>query len=66
MLWWALLDYILTLFQTVWKEKRVPLEWKDALLVPVTKKGDLSSCDNWRDISLLDMMGKLFAMVLND
>ena len=30
------------------------------------KKGDLSCCDNWRGISLLDVMGKLFARVLND
>ena len=53
-----LLDYILTLFQTVWKERCVPAEWRDALLVPVPKKGDLSSCNNWRGISLLDVMGK--------
>ena len=26
----------------------------------------LSRCDNWRAISLLDVMGKLFARVLND
>ena len=43
----------------------MPLEWKDALLVPVPKKGDLS-CDNWRGISFMDVMGKLFARVLND
>ena len=41
-------------------------ERRDALLVPVPKKGDLSCCDNWRDISLLDVMGKLFTRVLND
>ena len=27
---------------------------------------DLSCCDNWRSISLLDVMGKVFARVLND
>ena len=61
-----LLDYILKLFHAVWKEKCVPSEWRDALLVPVPKKGDLSCCDNWRGISLLDVMGKLFARVFND
>ena len=60
------MEYILKLFQTIWKEKCVPSEWRDALLVPVPKKGDLSCCDNWRDISLLDVMGKLFTRVLND
>ena len=35
-------------------------------LVPVPKKGDLSCCDNWRGISLLNVMSKLFSRVLND
>ena len=32
--------------------------------VPVPKKGDLSLCDNWRGISLLDVVGKVFAKVI--
>ena len=31
---------------------------------PIPKKGDLSCCDNWRGISLLDEGGKLFMKVL--
>ena len=54
------------MFGAVWREKQVPEEWRDALLVSVPKKGDLSVCDNWRGISLLDVKGKLFARVLND
>ena len=61
-----LLEYIVVLFRTVWEERCVPLEWRDALLVPVPKKGDLSCCDNWRGISLLDVMSKLFVRVLNN
>ena len=30
----------------------------DAILVPIPKKGDISSCDNWRGISLLDVVGE--------
>ena len=55
-----LLEYIMI----VWEEGKVPEEWRDALLVPVPKKGDLTQCDNWRGISLLDTMGKLFDKVL--
>lgn len=47
------------LFQQVWEEGSAPSEWKDALIVPIPKKGDLSLCDNWHGISLLDV-GKLF------
>ena len=59
-----LLEYLMDLFQTVWKEGRVPEEWRDAILIPIPKKGDLSHCDNWRGISLLDTVGKLFAKVI--
>ena len=30
----------------------------------IPKKGDLSVCDNWRGISLLDVFGKLLARIL--
>ena len=56
--------YILNLFGTVWGE-RVPDEWRrDTLLVPIPKKEDLMICGNWRGISLLDVMGKMFTKVI--
>ena len=55
------MEYLLKLFNRVWQERTVPQEWIDALIVPIPKKGDLSSCDNWRGISLLDVTGKVFA-----
>ena len=39
---------LLELVHEVWKEKSVPSEWRDAILIPIPKKGDLSHCDNWR------------------
>ena len=51
----------MSLFGTVWREKRISVEWRDATLVPIPKKVDLSVCDNWRGSSLLVVMGKLFA-----
>jgi len=61
-----LLDFVVSLFGTAWREKQVSVEWRDAILVPVPKRGDLSVCDNWRGISLLDVTGKLFARIIND
>ena len=57
-------NYVLDLFQSVWEAKKVPKEWIDAVLVPIPKKGDLSVCDNWRGMSLLDVFGKVFARTL--
>ena len=33
-------------------------------MVPVPKKGNLSSCVNWRGISLLDVVGKVFTKII--
>ena len=55
---------MLDLVRNVWKEKRVPQDWSNAVLVPIPKKGDLTKCDNWRGISLLDVVGKVAAKVV--
>ena len=61
----SLMDDICNLFHTVWSdEESMPNKWRDATLVPIPKKGDLSFCDNWRGISLLDVIGKVFAKVI--
>ena len=48
-------DRIVTLMKQMWAEGTVVRDWKDAEIVPIPKKGDLSMCDNWRGISLLDV-----------
>ena len=50
---------LLSLLLEVWREGCVPQAWRDAELVPIPKKGDLLSCDNWRGIALLDVIGKV-------
>ena len=45
-----LLKYLLDLFSSVWDAESVSQEWRDALLVPVSKNEDFSLCDNWCDI----------------
>ena len=44
----------------------VPSDWCGAILVPIPKKGYLSSCDNWHGISLLDVAGKVVARVIQE
>ena len=39
-------------------------DWKDAVIVPIPKKGELRNCNNWRGISLLDVAGKVFGRVI--
>ena len=62
----ALHLHILSLMTQIWSEAGVVAAWRDALLVPIPKKGNLHICDNWRGISLLGVIGKLFARILQD
>ena len=62
----VLWDRVLELIQVIWSEGKVVDDWKNADVVPIPKKGDLQHCDNWRGISLLDVVGKLFARVIQE
>ena len=57
---------LLELVGGVWRQCEVPTDWRDVVLVPLPKKGDLSSCDNWRGIALLEVVGKVVARVLQE
>ena len=59
-------ERLLDCTHTVWDERQVPREWADAVLVPIPWKGNLSSCDNWRGIALLDVVGKVVASILQE
>ena len=59
-----LIEYMLDLFTNVLREENFPQEWKDTLLVPIPKGGDLTQCDNWQGISLLGCVGKVFTTVI--
>ena len=47
-----------------WKTAVVPQDWKHAQLITIFKKGDRKLCGNYRGISLLSILGKVFAHVL--
>ena len=54
------------MFARVWKGIDVmPLEWREAFLVPLPKKGDLQLCKNWRGVLLASVPGKVFSRMIN-
>ena len=57
-------EFLLDLLHTTWEEKRVPKEWADAVNIPISKRGGLSQCDNWRGIALLEVVGEAIARIL--
>ena len=50
----------------VWVERKVVADCQDAQIVPIPEKGDLRVCDNWRGISLLDVVGKVIARIVQE
>ena len=52
------------LFEKIWKEEKIPNDWKDGHLIKLPKKGDLSNCGNYRGITLLSIPGKVFNRIL--
>ena len=59
-------ERVLQVMQDMWGGGGVVSDWKDAVIVPIPKKGDLMNCDNWRGISLLDVVGKVFARIIQN
>ncbi|XP_052238344.1 uncharacterized protein LOC127849637 [Dreissena polymorpha] len=52
------------LFSKIWEEEEIPIEWKEVYLIKLPKKGDLSSCSNYRGITLLSIPGKVNNRIL--
>ena len=53
------------LFNLCWSNGLVPRDWCKAVIVPLYKgKGSQQDCKNYRGISLLSVVGKLYAKVL--
>ena len=61
----SLLEPLHNLLLKCWKEGEVPQDMRGANIIPLYKnKGDRSDCNNYRDISLLSIVGKLFARII--
>ena len=48
----------------IWREGKVPQEWKDAVITVLHKKGDKTECGNYRGISLVSHAGKVLLEVV--
>ncbi|VDP35612.1 unnamed protein product [Schistosoma curassoni] len=48
----------------IWEQEQVPMDWKEGYLIKITKKGDLSKCENYRGTTLLSIPGKVLNRVL--
>ena len=57
---WSLARHLATLFNNSLQSSIFPSSWKLANIIPVFKKGDESETSNYRPISILSCIGKVF------
>ena len=57
-------SWLLKLMRLCWETKTTPSAWHVAKVIPVYKKGDPAECDNYRPISLVSVLYKLYATIL--
>ena len=60
----TLISFLLTIFNLFWISAMLPSDLIDAIICILFKKGDRSDCGNYRGISLLSVVGKIFADIV--
>ena len=58
--------HIVNLFNMCLQKRETPKEWNNALIILLHKKGDVKDISNYRPISLLSHMSKLFTKVIKN
>ena len=54
------------LFNKLFQIGYFPEKWSEGYIVPIFKKGDVNEVANYRGITLLSTLGKLFTTILNN
>ena len=58
--------YLCKLFNTIFEKGYFLTKWTEGLSVPLYKKGYINRVSNYRGITLLSALGKLFSRILNN
>ena len=62
--WLSLSQPTMHLFNTTLKEGGIPNEWSDGLIIPIHKKGNRLSANNYRGTIMSSCLGKIFVKIL--
>ena len=54
-----------TLFNYIWDKGEFPDRWAEGIIQPLHKKGSQNEADNYRKLTLMSCMGKIFEAVIN-
>ncbi len=59
-----LIDTLADLCNKIYKERKIPQQWKVAKIIPLHKRGDIHKIENYRPISNLCTMSKIFEKLI--
>ena len=62
----VLLPIVLCLFNKIFENGSFPEGWSEGYIIPLHKKGSRFEAENYRGISLLSSLGKLFTRLMNN
>lgn len=62
----VLTPILCNLFNKIFESGYFPEDWSEGHIIPLHKKGSLINVENYRGITLLSVLGKLFSRVLNN
>ena len=54
------------MYNTAYITERIPSDWQKGVISPIYKKGEKTSCDNHRGITLLSHAGKIYSRILEN
>ena len=62
----ALMNVFYTLFNKIFENAYFPKRWAEGFVIPLHKKGSINNVDNYRGITLLSSLGKLFTRIIDN
>ena len=57
-------NIVLKIINRAWNEGQIPQDWGKSIICPIHKKGDRNICSNYRGISLMPHICKLYERIL--
>src|SRR6218665_354406 len=60
-----LIKIITKICNNIWETGKWPEDWKGSTFIPIFKKGDARSCDNYRTIALISHTSKILLKIIH-
>jgi len=57
---------IISLLKMVWRQGRISMNWKRSIVIPLYKREEKEEVKNYREISLLCTVYKIYAKILRN